>query len=201
MPASSPTRGQGFRQGHAQGRGAGAAATEGPGGTWVRGCGRASRAPRWWGLVGLVLGLFWVCGAWAGPKLLVSGPGSSLRLPLPVQGFTLAWEHSVERTQWRETFVVDSRGNLVLSSSEFSSAGAGLPDRLEEGDVFVLRDGRMTLTNHRVVMPELRILLSGISHHFLSVDGQLLDLNAIFGEGVVIIRAATSHKEGMDEKN
>ena len=153
------------------------------------------------GLGVLLLGLCWAGWAWAGASLVIAGPGGSLVLPLPSQGFTLSWEHSVEHTQWRETFVAGPGGRWELVSSEFASAGAGLPDRLEPGDVFSLRNGRMKLTHHHVALPALRLRLSDVSPHRLSVGGRILDLNAIFGEGVVTIRAATNSEEGSDEKN
>jgi hypothetical protein len=124
-----------------------------------------------------------------GWDLSVAGGGASLRFPLPAGTFELSWIHSVERTEWRETYTVDRTGEIVLVASEFSSGGAGLPERVGEGETFSLKDGRMRIEGRNLRIGDLRIRLSGVSRHFLWVAGRRVDLNARFGEGVVTIHA------------
>jgi hypothetical protein len=54
--------------------------------------------------------------------LLVAG---ALRATIPGDAFTLAWDHSVEKTRWEEDYrVVDDR--LVLVQSRIAGFGAGM---------------------------------------------------------------------------
>ncbi len=120
--------------------------------------------------------------------LRVSGGKITRLVPLAGNSFTLSWRHSVELTEWRETFVVEPDGRISLALSEYSSAGAGLPDRLQEGERFQFAGGRMRISGQHVVLEELRILLSNVSGHVLWAGGERIDLNALFGEGPITIR-------------
>lgn len=164
---------------------------------------RRAGAWRRWGLeIGAVnrktaaSAFLWIAAiAWAavsfagGFALQVDGASKSLRFPLPCNVFDLSWKHSVERTEWRETYAVGPGGEILLTSSTFESAGAGLPDRLAEGEVFRLEDGTMRIEGRRIPVGDLRIRLSGVSPHILRAGGRDIDLNSVFGEGVVTIWA------------
>jgi len=50
-----------------------------------------------------------------GGGVRIDGEEGVRRLPLPDGTFELSWVHSVERTEWRETFRVDREGNILLS--------------------------------------------------------------------------------------
>jgi hypothetical protein len=132
--------------------------------------------------------------AWAvvsfsgGFTLTVDGGGRSLRFPLPGDEFSLSWTHSVELTEWRDTYTVAPGGAIFLTASTFASAGAGLPDRLGDGEAYRLEDGAMRIEGRRVPVGDLRMRLSAPSPHFLRVGGRVIDLVSIFGEGVVTIR-------------
>jgi len=123
-------------------------------------------------------------------EVVVEGRGAVRRFSVPTCTFALSWIHSVERTEWRETYVVDRDGEIVLSASEFSSGGAGLPDAVGEGETFRRENGAMRIERRNVRIGELRIRLSDVSHHRLGVGGDWIDLNAEFGDGVVTIRGA-----------
>jgi len=125
-------------------------------------------------------------GAASAECLRVAAPHEVRCLPMRGGTFQLSWIHSVERTEWRETYRVDS-GQVILTASEFSSAGAGLPDCLLPGEVFHNRSGRMWIDHRHIPIRDLRIRLSPLSHHVLHVDGRDLDLTALFGESVVSI--------------
>ena len=54
--------------------------------------------------------------------LLVAG---ALRATIPSDAFTLAWQHSIEKTRWEEDYrVVDER--LALVQSRIAGFGAGM---------------------------------------------------------------------------
>jgi len=123
-----------------------------------------------------------------GFALRVDGAAKSVRFPLPGNDFGLSWAHSVERTEWRDTYTVGPGGGILLTASAFESAGAGLPDRLADGEVFRLEGGRMRIEGRRVPVGDLRVRLSDVSPHTLHVGGRSVDLNSVFGEVVVTIR-------------
>ena len=132
----------------------------------------------------------WAAVSFAGGFLLrIDGAAKSVLIPLPCNVFDLSWNHSVERTEWRETYTVGPGGAILLTASTFESAGAGLPDRLADGEVFRLKDGTMRIEGRRIPVADLRVRLSDVSPHILHVGERHIDLNSIFGEGVVTIRA------------
>lgn len=140
-------------------------------------------------------GFLWVAAvAWAavsfagGLTLRIDGPAGVVRFPLPGGVFGLSWAHSVERTEWRETYAIGPGGAIFLTESAFSSAGAGLPDRVADGEVFRMGDGTMRIEGRRVPVDDLRVRLSDVSPHVLHVGGRAIALNPLFGEGVVTIR-------------
>lgn len=144
-------------------------------------------------------GFLWVAAmAWAvssfagGFTLRVDGAVKTLRFPLPGNVFGLSWTHSVERTDWSETYAAGPGGAIFLTASEFSSAGAGLPERLADGEIFRLEGGKMRIEGRRVPIGDLRVRLSDISPHVLHVGERAIDLNPLFGEGVVTIRVEAS---------
>ena len=139
--------------------------------------------------------------ATAGERIQVSGPAGTSAFDLPNGRFTLSWIHSVERTEWRETFAVDSGGRISLVVSEFESAGAGLPGMPNAGEVVRLEDGKMRLTGSGLSVQVLRVRLSDLSHHSLHTEDRVIDLNAMFGEGIVTIRAISSKRRRHDENS
>lgn len=139
----------------------------------------------------LVAAMAWAAVSFAGGfTLRIDGAAKSVHFPLPGDVFDLSWKHSVERTEWRETYTVGPGGAIFLTASAFASAGAGMPDRLAEGEVFRLEDGTMRIEGRRVSVADLRVRLSDLSPHVLHVGEKAIDLNSIFGEGVVTIRVA-----------
>lgn len=144
-------------------------------------------------------GIVWAAAmAWAavsfggGYTLRIDGAAKVLRVPLPGNVFGLSWTHSVERTVWRETYAAGPGGEIRLTASRFESAGAGLPDRLADGEVFRLEGGAMRIEGRRIPIGDLRVRLSGLSPHVLHAGGRSIDLNPLFGEGVVTIRVEAS---------
>jgi hypothetical protein len=137
--------------------------------------------------------------AFAARCLEVRSPSLARCFALGGASFDLSWIHSVERTGWRETYRPEA-GALVLTASEFSSAGAGIPDRLAPGETFRNRSGRMRIENRHVRVRDLRIRLSPLSHHVLHTGRRDIDLNDVFGESVVSIRVlqGDDHERSQD---
>jgi len=149
----------------------------------------------------LALLLFLPSAAQAGERILVSGPAGRQSLDLPKSRFQLFWIHSVERTEWRETFSVDPSGAISLVASEFESGGAGLPGMPNAGEVVRLADGKMRLTGSGFAVRDLQVHLSDISRHYLRAEDRVIDLNAVFGEGIITIRAEIPTRRGYDENS
>lgn len=137
-----------------------------------------------------VAAMAWVAVSFAGGLTLrIDGAAKSVRFPLPCNVFDLSWRHSVERTEWRETYTIGPGRKILLTASTFASTGAGLSDRLADGEVFRLEGGTMRIEGRRVPVRELRLRLSDVSPHVLHVGERAIGLNSMFGEGVVTIRA------------
>ncbi len=83
--------------------------------------------------------------------LLVAGV---VRATLPTAEFTLAWDHSVEKTRWEERYRVDGDG-LVLVEARVQALGAGM----EPPPAAKLADGWWTW-QPRTRLPALRLTLS-----------------------------------------
>jgi hypothetical protein len=64
--------------------------------------------------------------------LMVAGV---VRATLPTNEFTLAWQHSVEKTRWEETYRIDG-DRLLLTGARIRGIGAGMeppPDAVLRG--------------------------------------------------------------------
>lgn len=82
--------------------------------------------------------------------LLVAGV---LRATLATDAFTLAWQHSVEKTRWEEDYRVES-GRLVLAQSRIAGLGAGMEppaDAVLAGGVWRWRPAVAPLAKLRIV--------------------------------------------------
>lgn len=80
---------------------------------------------------------------------------AALALGLGVGQFTLAWTHSVERTEWRERWRLDG-AELVLDEARVRGSGAGM----EPPEGAVLQDGWWVYHAQRR-LGELRLAVSG----------------------------------------
>lgn len=84
---------------------------------------------------------------------LCLGLAGTISAQIPVDAFTLAWTHSVEKVRWEEDYRVTPAG-LVLGEARIKGSGAGMeiPDGAE------LRDGSW---RYRVALPPLQPLRLG----------------------------------------
>jgi hypothetical protein len=111
---------------------------------------------------------------------------------LPVLAFTLAWAHSVERTEWQEDYRIVA-GRLALVEARIRGSGAGMeppPDAVLDGGWWRYHPGLPPL-------PELRLTRSTVTADYrLCWDGgcrPLAALAPIRGEGsVTVLRACDS---------
>lgn len=100
---------------------------------------------------------------------------AAVALPLAVQAFTLAWTHSVEKTEWRERWQVQGNA-LVLSEGRVRGSGAGMDP--PEGSV--LQDG-WWVYRRTLQVPVLRLAVSGATGRgwqLCTDDGGCRDLEA-----------------------
>ena len=84
--------------------------------------------------------------------LLVAG---LVRTALPGPEFTLAWEHSVQKTRWQERYRIDG-DSLMLVEAQVAGSGAGM----EPPPSATLRNGTWTW-QPRIRLPEVRLTHSG----------------------------------------
>jgi hypothetical protein len=118
--------------------------------------------------------------------LLVAG---TLRATLPGTEFTLAWDHSVEKVEWRERYAVAS-GSLRLVEARVVGSGAGM----EAPPGAILADGAWTWTPAVAPMPELRLTFSRFTRDYRLCSSMrcktLGELAAPLADGdVVTVRA------------
>jgi len=84
--------------------------------------------------------------------LLVAG---ALRATMPDSELTLKWEHSVEKVEWQERYVVE-HDRLRLVEAKIRGSGAGM----EAPSGAVLRDGAWTWQPSVAPLQELRLTYS-----------------------------------------
>lgn len=87
--------------------------------------------------------------------LLVAGV---IRATIPTDEFTLAWDHSVEKTRWEERYRV-GEGGLTLTEARVQGFGAGM----EPSPDAVLKDGWWRWQPEREALPELRLTFSSFA--------------------------------------
>ena len=95
--------------------------------------------------------------------------------------FTLAWTHSVEKTEWRESWMVRD-GMLELIEARVRGSGAGM----DPGEGARLEDGWWVWRPQNPPVSELNLAASGatVSPWRFCSDGQCLELGGRAGEPV-----------------
>lgn len=111
--------------------------------------------------------------------ILAGGKVTALALSL----FTLSWTHSVQKTEWRETWSVTPVG-LEIREAAVKGSGAGM----EPGPDAVLRDGWWVWRPSLPDQSSVSLAASGMtpSAWTLCYDGGCLELGAKAGEDVVL---------------
>jgi hypothetical protein len=99
---------------------------------------------------------------------------------LAIAAFTLAWTHSIEKTDWQEDWQVTPQG-LELVQARIKGSGAGMEPPPEAR----LIDGWFTWRSRRAPMPELVLGNSGAAGEWrLCHDGNCRTLSDILGHPV-----------------
>jgi hypothetical protein len=95
--------------------------------------------------------------------------------------FELSWRHSVEKTEWRESWVV-ANGALTLTKAAVKGSGAGM----DPGPGAVLTDGWWIWAPALGPVPALQLAASGATGGgwHLCADGTCRDLGAVSGDGI-----------------
>jgi hypothetical protein len=97
---------------------------------------------------------------------------------LALSAFTLAWTHSVERTEWQEDWRIE-HGALVVVEARVKGTGAGM----EIPDDAVLRDGWYVYHPHLPPLPALDLARSGaVADWRVCVHGRCQPLGKWVGE-------------------
>ena len=102
-------------------------------------------------------------------------------LSLASGGFELSWTHSVEKTGWREHWVVEGRA-LRLTEAAVKGSGAGM----DPGPGAMLKGGWWVWTPDLPPVPEVNLAASGatIGGWHLCADGTCRDLGVTPGAGI-----------------
>jgi len=114
-------------------------------------------------------------------SLCILAGGKAVTLGLTA--FTLAWTHSVEKTEWREEWRITSAG-LELVEARIKGSGAGI----DPPDGAVLEDGWWVYAPKIAPVPRLVLAASGatVSGWTLCADDACFTLGAAAGETVVV---------------
>ena len=109
--------------------------------------------------------------------------GATKTATLAAAAFTLAWTHSVEKTEWQEDWRLTPAG-LHLVEARVKGSGAGIDPPAEA----VLKDGWWTYAPAVPPVPRLALAASGatVSGWSLCAEGSCLTLGAEAGETLVI---------------
>lgn len=109
-----------------------------------------------------------------------------MRFPLwPDKGFTLTYVHSVQKTSCYENIEVGPEGDLVLTSTEYESLGAGLPFLAGEGKL-INRDGCFILTDLNRRFDEIYLRTMPVAQQALILRGRRFDLDNISAPGSLL---------------
>lgn len=113
--------------------------------------------------------------------LCVMAAGKATAIALTA--FTLSWTHSVEKTEWRESWAIEG-DRLALTQAEVKGSGAGM----DPGEGAVLKDGWWVWTPDLAPVESLSLAASGatVSAWHLCHDGGCTDLGALPGDGIML---------------
>ncbi|KRB66395.1 hypothetical protein ASE07_10805 [Noviherbaspirillum sp. Root189] len=96
---------------------------------------------------------------------------------LPLQQFTLAWNHSIEKIRWEEDYIVVD-GRLRLTEARIRGSGAGM----EPPEGAILRNGAWHYSPRLPDLPRISLRRSGfVADYEWCTDGECKSLSAIAG--------------------
>lgn len=92
----------------------------------------------------------------------------------PGDMISIRFTHSVEKTPWNETYIVNKNGTMSLSYATFESSGAGLPS---DGSYKIICDnGTFLLTGLDRTFDHIIYGTGNISRHTIFLHGQEYDM-------------------------
>jgi len=93
---------------------------------------------------------------------------AAISAALPLQGFTLAWTHSIEKIRWEEDYRIVGQ-HLELVEARIRGSGAGM----EPPDGAMLKNGVWHYRPTLPLLPRLRLARSGyVADYELCWDAQ-----------------------------
>ena len=108
---------------------------------------------------------------------------AGLLVALPLQAFTLAWTHSIEKVRWEEDYRV-AGGRLQLTEARILGTGAGM----EPPPDAVLKDGVWHYRPQIAPLQTVRLTRSGfVADYQFCVDGSCRALGDIVGEKADVV--------------
>ncbi|WP_051254660.1 MULTISPECIES: DUF1850 domain-containing protein [Halobacillus] len=97
--------------------------------------------------------------------LIKEGKITALYLTDSEQEFRIRWNHSVEKEDWEEIFIVQD-GGITLTGTRFKTFGAGVPH--DTGDDTYVEDGWVYMTGiHQPIGSELVVRTGEATEHRL----------------------------------
>lgn len=115
-------------------------------------------------------------------------------LNLATSSFTLSWTHSVEKTEWQESWIIENNA-LVLKEARVKGSGAGM----DPGEGAQLVDGWWVWQPALPPVPSLNLSASGatVSPWTLCVADECIALGEEAGEAVQLRSCNESSEEDM----
>jgi len=110
------------------------------------------------------------------------------RRVVPGDNFSTLYIHSVEKTPVKEIFVIDNQYRIILSETQVSSSGAGLPSQIFEEEQFLLKDGKFIINNINIFLPFIPLKVGKTSHNIFFFKEEIVDLSSLIGDGLVYIQ-------------
>ena len=98
------------------------------------------------------LAAFFISCVWMTfPYIFVEVKEQNFQCKIDQKSFQLSWMHSVERTQWKERYLLD-KDHFILTDTQFISFGAGTPDqgtitRQDDGNIHMQINRKMKEIN------------------------------------------------------
>jgi hypothetical protein len=124
--------------------------------------------------------------------LEVTGAGGSgkavfVKRVAPGDTFSLSFVHSVEKSNVTDYFRIDGEYRIILYQTEFRSLNTGLPAVVSEGEFFERTDGGFRLSGLKRILPEMTVQVSAAYGGTLAMEGEVVSLPALTGDGPVRI--------------
>jgi len=100
--------------------------------------------------------------------------------------FSVAFIHSVNKTEVKETYEIKDDG-IYLQECLYSGFGAGVATEVGEGQTLTYtEDGRMLITGYNIKIPSLSYIVGTVSDHILEINGVEISLRELCGRNSVV---------------